>query len=430
MAANEAERALPEIDGYMVQAILGEGRTGTVYRATMNESHTEVGQTVKEFAIKTYSNNEDGEDGEDGEARQRRFDKEVHFMRLVQGHANVIALHRCLHTPMAIVMSLHESDLFSFVHASSGLSECMAAHIMGGLLRAVRHVHQQGVLHRDIKPENIAVHEPDNSAILLDFDCACLSSDTVAIRERPGTPGYMAPEVILGMPCGTQADMFSLGVVMYYLFGRRNPFHTRPYSASAVFHKTLVDECKFDTRFDHIGALSKQTIRMLLAKLPRKRLSAQDALLYYWEVVSYRARAGPPVLSPLEDSANYAHTRDVNTTAKSRARSERRRRECSVSDDAQGLAAATKDTSSLTLSVTQVESRASLDQPEALVVPLLPVAPEEPRPAVPRPSGLLQRAKSRIANVKASFGSQGSSSKGRHASGSPSSDYTPEVEDH
>eukprot|EP00928_Gymnodinium_smaydae_P056241 TRINITY_DN3964_c0_g3_i2.p1 TRINITY_DN3964_c0_g3~~TRINITY_DN3964_c0_g3_i2.p1 ORF type:complete len:426 (+),score=55.86 TRINITY_DN3964_c0_g3_i2:96-1280(+) len=394
----------------MVRAILGQGRSGTVFRVIKGNEQSED-QAVTEFAIKAYSNEETAEDSDSKEASKCHYDREVQFMKLVQGHANVVALHECLHTPKAIVMSVHKCNLFSLVHASNGLSEGMAAHVMRGVLSAVQHVHERGVLHRDIKPENIAVHGADNDAILLDFDSACLTSDTTATKTMAGTPGYMAPEVIRSESYGAKADMFSVGGVMFYLFGRRNPFHPRPYSSKEACRKTLHEECNFGPRFDDIGFAGKQLICLLLAKPSRQRVSAQDALKHYW-FVAKSAQDRPLFAVPAQDHADVLYTSDANTQTKSRAPragSEPRRRKSSLSDVAQSHAAMMEDVCSGTWTMKRGDNLLSLnleDQAEAAtvkhVVPLLPSAHMDQPDRVPLPSKFLQGAYACNASVKAS----------------------------
>eukprot|EP00928_Gymnodinium_smaydae_P070846 TRINITY_DN5459_c0_g1_i1.p1 TRINITY_DN5459_c0_g1~~TRINITY_DN5459_c0_g1_i1.p1 ORF type:complete len:432 (-),score=40.54 TRINITY_DN5459_c0_g1_i1:547-1794(-) len=413
MAADLVEPERPEIDGYIVRDILGQGYTGTVYRATKIGLHTEVHQEVREFAIKTYSNNNGdhngGGDSGSSKATQQRYDHEVQFLRLVQGHSNVVELYQCLHMPKAIVMPLYKFDLFSFVHGSGGLSEDSATHVMRGLVRAVQHVHEQGILHRDIKPENIAVHGADNDAILLDFDSACFTTDTAAMSKLAGTPGYMAPEVVRGVHYGTKADMFSVGGVMFYLFGRRNPFHPRPYSRNTTFRKTLLAECKFDPRFDQVGFVGKQLILLLLAKNSSQRLSAKDALNHYWFVASGAENNGPSRV-PHEAHSDGAGTCDASTHVKAWASPQHRRRRCTESGVAQDHVAVVGDICSsictrngggnpTSFHLAEQSEVASVNH----VAQLLPLPPQQPMQRLPRPSIALQRAAQPIADVKVPF---------------------------
>eukprot|EP00928_Gymnodinium_smaydae_P056266 TRINITY_DN39675_c0_g1_i1.p1 TRINITY_DN39675_c0_g1~~TRINITY_DN39675_c0_g1_i1.p1 ORF type:complete len:407 (-),score=40.28 TRINITY_DN39675_c0_g1_i1:461-1522(-) len=262
-------------------------------------SNSNVDDAANTFAIKVYSSGGDRD-------HDRHYDKEVRFLRLVQGHPNVVVLCAYLKSSLAIVMPLYDSDLFTFVHASDDISEASAARIMRELLSAVHYIHGQDVVHRDIKPENVAMHGPGNQAILLDFDIACATSDAIAMKEVCGTPGYMAPEVVRGATYDTKADLFSIGCVMYFLFGKRCPFHGRSLSKKAVFRRTVLRECSFDACFDALGFACKHLILLLLAKNTAQRLCAQDALQHYWfaaeEALSSGNDPAPP--SELDDDSH------------------------------------------------------------------------------------------------------------------------------
>ena len=97
--------------------------------------------------------------------------------------------------------------------------------------RALAAAHAQGVLHRDLKPENV-LHTPDGAIKVVDFGLARfepgagLAGDETLTRPGalPGTPGYMAPEVLRGDPVDARADQFSFGVLLYELVAGEHPF--------------------------------------------------------------------------------------------------------------------------------------------------------------------------------------------------------------
>ena len=98
--------------------------------------------------------------------------------------------------------------------------------------RALHYAHGKGVVHRDIKPANLILSDEDVPK-LLDFGIARLSVDPTPEEGMQGTPAYMAPETIAGEPAGPQADLYSMGAVMYELLSGQ-----RPYFADSV-HATL-----------------------------------------------------------------------------------------------------------------------------------------------------------------------------------------------
>ena len=104
------------------------------------------------------------------------------------------------------------------------------------LAEGLAHAHERGVLHRDLKPANVLLTE-EGQPMLLDFN---LAQDVAAKRARPAPASaarlpYMAPEHLAayqGKPVDVdaRADLYALGVILYELLTRRQPFdkHSGP----------------------------------------------------------------------------------------------------------------------------------------------------------------------------------------------------------
>ncbi len=91
--------------------------------------------------------------------------------------------------------------------------------------------HDRGLIHRDVKPDNLWLEAgtsgPAGRVKLLDFGLARPAhgpSDLTAPGQAVGTPGYMAPEVVYGLPVDGRADLYSLGCVLYRMLTGKTPF--------------------------------------------------------------------------------------------------------------------------------------------------------------------------------------------------------------
>src|SRR3954470_14037743 len=98
----------------------------------------------------------------------------------------------------------------------------MLQEVAGALAAA----HGQGVVHRDVKPANILLERASGRAMVTDFGIARLAAATgeTAIGELLGTPEYMSPEQAAGEAVDARSDIYSLGVVGFYMVSGRLPF--------------------------------------------------------------------------------------------------------------------------------------------------------------------------------------------------------------
>ena len=107
-------------------------------------------------------------------------------------------------------------------HNNHRFTEKEAVKYMEQLFMAVSHLHAQGIVHRDIKPQNIMIDKHDQVR-LIDFGLAAIKRHGKSLDTIAGTPLYMSPEVLKGN-YGKEADMWSLGVLLYTLVSGYLPF--------------------------------------------------------------------------------------------------------------------------------------------------------------------------------------------------------------
>ncbi|KAH8110978.1 kinase-like domain-containing protein, partial [Phellopilus nigrolimitatus] len=169
--------------------------------------------------------------------------------------------------------------------------------IMAQCMVIVGFMHEHGVMHRDIKPENILIDAVGN-VVFTDLGlarrfCYVLATDVGVIVDGHvrtsvsgcGTPGYMAPEVLLGERYSKQVDMYSLGCLMYEMVFGVLPFRQRNMNdlASAVIEGSykLPAHCNVDLMtLDMISGVSRLS-RSPLVELTDESLAAPrgEALL-------------------------------------------------------------------------------------------------------------------------------------------------------
>ena len=99
------------------------------------------------------------------------------------------------------------------------------AQILIDMGQALEHMHENGFMHLDFKPENVLV-SPNAKVRLVDFDLAqpIPEQPKKLSKKNPGTPAYMAPEQLQGLPLSHRVDIFSYGVSAYELLTNQKPF--------------------------------------------------------------------------------------------------------------------------------------------------------------------------------------------------------------
>ena len=213
------------IGRYTVKGLLGEGGMGVVCLAERED----LGSVV---AIKVLR------DAWLSPARRERFQSEQRLLAHLN-HAGIARLYDADTLPdgtpwfaMEYVEGLQLTDYCR----KHDCSVARRLQLFRQACEAVRFAHAHAVIHRDIKPSNVLVKQ-DGSVRLLDFGIAkqldALDGTSGKTRTvlRLMTPAYAAPEQLLGDKVGVQADVYSLGVVLYELLTGRLPFDLTNLSA-------------------------------------------------------------------------------------------------------------------------------------------------------------------------------------------------------
>jgi serine/threonine protein kinase/Flp pilus assembly protein TadD len=212
---------------YKVQAAIGAGGMGEIYRASDTRLRRDV--AIKILPEKFMQN----------ASAVERFMREAHAASALN-HPNILTIydigeHDKIHfiaTEFVEGRTLRELMTAAPLDLAEALD--IAVQVSGALVAA----HNAGIVHRDIKPENIMVRA-DGYVKILDFGIAKLSerapqkaeTDAPTLIQSQTTPGmilgtanYMSPEQARGLEVDARSDIFSLGVVLYEMIAARPPF--------------------------------------------------------------------------------------------------------------------------------------------------------------------------------------------------------------
>src|SRR6185295_14788475 len=125
-----------------------------------------------------------------------------------------------------------------------------------------------------IKPANVILL-PDGGVKVADFGIAHIeSSNMTQVGTVLGTPSYMSPEQIMGLPVDGRSDLFSAGVILYQFLTGERPFAG---SATATMHKVLEEDPLPPSRFNvQVPGAMDAVVRKALAKRPDERYQTAD----------------------------------------------------------------------------------------------------------------------------------------------------------
>ena len=154
-------------------------------------------------------------------------------------------------------------DLFTLLKSENKFSSNKSQFYIGQIIFAIEYLHSQNIIYRNLKPENILINK--NGYIkITDFSLAKKLEDrTYTIC---GTPGYMAPEIILNKGYGMGVDWWAVGILLYEMICGIDPFWDE--SPMKIYENILEGKIKFSSDFDD---KSKKLIKHLLEKDISKR---------------------------------------------------------------------------------------------------------------------------------------------------------------
>jgi len=295
-----SEIPCPEtIDHYDIKGVLGKGTCGTVYRARDTRENRDVAIKISERLTAEQLGIGDAEPVKRKPAHYRAFLTEVAAARRLS-HPGIVDLLTIgtTQTLNYLVLELVEGTTLK-VHGKDQplLPVRQVLEIMIQCCETLQYLHDEGYIHRDVKPSNIMLtHE--GVVKLLDFGIAVpMEQVTEPGRNASlGTPNYMSPEQIRGLPLGASTDLYSLGTVMFEMLTSK-----RMYKASKVkelFNQVLTRPApQLHKHMPHLPASLNALLMKVLKKDPAKRFQSgsemADALRAVIEELVHSGRKRP-----------------------------------------------------------------------------------------------------------------------------------------
>jgi serine/threonine-protein kinase len=183
---------------------------------------------------------------------------------------------------------LHGINLQTLVEKYGPVPAERTAHFLQQICASLEEAHKAGLIHRDVKPANIFICRYG-----LDYDFVkVLDFGVVKSKDEPsggttqitqtnratGTPGFMAPEMVLGGNIDARADIYALGCVGYWLLAGKLVFEEESYIATLVAHAQK-DPVPVSRRTElEIPPKLEELIMSCLQKQPDERPSSASAI--------------------------------------------------------------------------------------------------------------------------------------------------------
>jgi len=283
---------------YEIVERLGGGGMAVVYRAVQQP-------LGREIALKALSSELFQDEG-----FVKRFETEAKTLAKLD-HPNILPIYdfEVMDGNTFLTMPLIRGGTLRDVLNRGPLDALTAWRYLREIGDGLQHAHDAGIVHRDLKPTNVLIHT-DGRAMLADFGLARGAGQPThltTIGLAIGTPGYMAPEQVMGHDVDKRADVYAMGVLTFEMLTGRLPFvgSNRMEVAYATVNTPIPSAVKINPNLpDELDAL----LQKVLAKDPGQRPQTVRELLAQMARLPQRRTSPPGVaaISPLAAAASPA----------------------------------------------------------------------------------------------------------------------------
>ena len=272
---------------YEIVERLGGGGMAVVYRAVQQPLGREV--ALKALSPELFQD----------EGFVKRFETEAKTLAKLD-HPNILPIYDFEVTEGVafLTMPLIRGGTLRDILNRGPLDTLTAWRYLREIGDGLQHAHDAGIVHRDLKPTNVLIHS-DGRAMLADFGLARGAGQPThltTIGLAIGTPGYMAPEQVMGHEVDRRCDIYAMGVLTFEMLTGRLPFigSNRMEVAYATVNAPVPSAAKLNNALpDELDAL----LAKVLAKDPAQRPQTVRDLLAQMAKLPQRRQAPAPVAS-------------------------------------------------------------------------------------------------------------------------------------
>jgi serine/threonine-protein kinase len=284
---------------YRIDALIGSGGMGSVYRATQ----LTVARLVAVKVLRPVP-------GVSAGHLAQRFQREALATSRLK-HPNtvqVIDFGQTSDGVLFLVLELLEGTLLSdAIAASAPMAPERVAAIGRQIARALAEAHEQGIIHRDLKPDNVflcSFRGDADVAKVMDFGIAHMATAETSMTQTGmmiGTPRYIAPEQAMGHKVGPSADLYALGVILFEMLTGHAPFEADSVMSLAYAHiHEPPPRLEVPDASPELLASWREVLAALLAKSPAARpASAAEVALWLGRLEALAERAAGLARNPL-----------------------------------------------------------------------------------------------------------------------------------
>lgn len=260
-------QATEQLGRYEIVAELGRGAMGAVFRA--RDPRIDRIVALKTIAVP-------GGDPKMMEEYRQRFYREAQAAGRLS-HPGIVTIFdadvdRADNTPFIVMEFVDGKSLDQCIatQPDNRLDRTIAIGLIQQIAAALDYAHAHGIVHRDIKPANILV-TGDGQIKIADFGIAKLArAEATLPGYLLGTPAYMSPEQLSGKPVDGRSDLFSLGVIAYWLLTGQKPFTGETITEVSIQVATK-EPCAPSQAAPGLSADFDQVLARALAKDPAQR---------------------------------------------------------------------------------------------------------------------------------------------------------------